>query len=154
MSGLCICIFVYFNVCARVGWVQVLGPACVPGQGMQGSPDSPLLPANEPTTHLLIHTCLHAHIHARTHTHTATPTYHIDQGFAPRVAVRPVSQPLRTKRLRTHRPPAYAETHTQIHTCKHVDMSSVFSPELDLDAAAHTKDAELAVHLWAKKTLP
>ncbi len=40
------------SACTCVRLVQVLGPVCVPGQGMQGSLDSPLLPANETTTHL------------------------------------------------------------------------------------------------------
>lgn len=53
--------------CVCVCLVQVLGPVCVPGQGMQGSLDSPLLPANETHTQ-----------HAFTLPHTRTRC--IDQG--------------------------------------------------------------------------
>lgn len=63
VSGVCVCIFVWVSVYTCVCLVQVLGPVCVPGQGMQGSLDSPLLPANETTTHL----------HTPTYTHTYTP---------------------------------------------------------------------------------
>lgn len=104
----------------------------------------PLLPANELAaahTHLVCSFLLHQHGCA----HTATPTHHIDQGCAPRVAVRPVSQPLRTKRLRTrccppglrplHSPAQLCTENTKIRICKHADASSVFRAELDLDAA-------------------
>lgn len=118
------------SVCARRG--QVLGPACVPGQGMQGPLDSPLLPANETHTHSHMQRLRGASIRARM-----------------RAAARPVSPPLRNERLRARRPPP-----TNRHTNTYMQISHLNSAAgKGLSAASHTEQGGLSDSPWQQQMI-